>query len=61
MRVLGLALIVVGLSIICGALILRLWTPMTAEEEETESHEEVETGMVELLRRLNESDEDPSR
>jgi hypothetical protein len=40
---------------------LRLRTSMTAEEEKTESHEEVETGMADLLRRLNESDEDPSR
>jgi hypothetical protein len=61
MRVLGLALIAVGLTVICGALILRLRTSMTAEEEKTESHEEVETGMADLLRRLNESDEDPSR
>ena len=64
MSALGISLIVAGLTLVCGALILRPRASRTDEEEKTESRKEEKTetggGMSDLLQRLNEThDEDP--
>jgi hypothetical protein len=55
MDILGIALIAIGLALVCGGLIL--WPRSQTERED---HEADEVGLAELVQRLNESsDEDP--
>jgi hypothetical protein len=66
MKTLGIALIVLGLTLVCSGLILWPRASRTEEEEKTsqtaeEGKTKTETGgLADLVRRLNESsDEDP--
>ena len=63
MSALGILLIVVGLALVCGALILRPRASRRAEKTESRTEEKTEAGgMADLLRRLNETpDDDPFR
>ena len=64
MNTLGIALIVLGLTLVCGGLVLWPRASRTEEEEKTsQTAEEGKTetgGLADLVRRLNESsDDDP--